>query len=256
MTTELRILPDPDRIFAPIKQAIEKHVHVVILGQDPYPSVDPYGTPKAYGNAFAYNPKYRGRISSSMYNILIELGAYSGFDTSLQHWIDQGVLLLNTELTVGEGKPLSHKGAWTRTVNATLTLVENRDEPVYVAWGTAALKVLTRLGIPKERIVHTSHPCKYSARAGKQPFLGSKWHEKVNVMLEAQGMRAIDWYRYPHTDYAIDIASALVDQAVRKGIVREDTGMLIFDSLVDGLRARSIPVLLSALQEITHESGR
>lgn len=171
-------------------------VRVVVVGQDPYHSTDSEGNIKAYGRAFGYNPRYQGSPNSSMFNIIQEVGGnVAMFDTSLGHWADQGVMLLNTCLTVEAEKPLSHAGkyGWEQAISDVLKYLAQDTDCVFVGWGSKARDVLLEAGISEGRMVITSHPSRYSAKAGPRPFLGSMWHLQVNDKLERAGKEKIVW---------------------------------------------------------------
>lgn len=187
------VLPERTNCLRAFKETGPEDVRVVVIGQDPYHSTDKKGNAKAMGRAFGYNPMYWGRPNSSMLNIIKEIGTEPGaFDTSLQHWVDQGVLLLNTCLTVELEVPLSHqrKYGWEQAILSSLKFLKHKtDKIVYVAWGSHARRILEEAGIPEDQMVITSHPSRYSAHAGSKPFTGSRWHEQVNSKLE----RGIRW---------------------------------------------------------------
>jgi uracil-DNA glycosylase len=166
---------------------------VVILGQDPYHSIDEVGSPKAWGLSFGYNPDYTGPINSSLANIMQEIGADpSTFDTSLATWARQGVLLVNTSLTVELNKPMSHRNiGWQQVISDILKDLHKNTDCIYVAFGGEAQKVLKF--VAPDRLVATSHPCRFSYNRGKVPFRGSKWHESVNEKLMGNGLSRIDW---------------------------------------------------------------
>lgn len=166
---------------------------VVILGQDPYHSVDSNSIPKAWGLSFGYNPDYIGPINSSLSNIMQEIGAdFRTFDTSLASWARQGVLLLNTCLSVELDKPMSHRNlGWQQVISEILKDLHENTDCIFVAFGGEAQKVLKF--VAPDRLVATSHPCRFSYNRGKVPFRGSKWHESVNEKLMENGLSPIEW---------------------------------------------------------------
>lgn len=189
-----RLEPSRELCLRAFESTTPDNVRVVILGQDPY------HTPgKACGLAFAYHPDYGGLIDSSMANIIREFRVGEGrvFDTSLQGWVDQGVLLLNTCLTVVQGQPLSHRGLyWEALIGDSLRHIRNTNPNcIFVSWGSKARELLDEIEIPKERRVDTSHPSKYSAENGKVPFIGSKWYSNVNHKLSQRGLKEIQWVK-------------------------------------------------------------
>lgn len=168
-------------------------VKVVILGQDPY-----HGPGQAHGLAFSV-PK-GVRVPPSLANIYKELHADLGVEIpphgDLEHWARQGVLLLNTSLTVEEGFAGSHAGkGWEAITDAAVAAVAAREEPtVFILWGTHArnkAKRVPELAQPGRHLVIASpHPSPLSAHAG---FFGSKPFSRANAFLEAHGRGAIDW---------------------------------------------------------------
>lgn len=178
---------------------------VIILGQDPYPSPG-----KANGLAFGIAPEYEGRRDySSFGNILAELRAcgcriptetkdVSRQWATLEHWAAQGVLLLNTRLSVKPGAPMSHAGCgWESVVPRILAqALAAAPEAVWLCWGAEARTTAIRLGVPEFSRIALSHPTKYSASRGSHlapAFLGSKWPTRVNRILKNRGLSMIDW---------------------------------------------------------------
>lgn len=166
---------------------------VVILGQDPYHSVDSNGISKAWGLSFGYNPDYIGPINSSLANIIKEIGADAKtFDTSLASWARQGVLLVNTCLSVEMDKPMSHRNlGWQKVISDILKDLHDNTDCIFVAFGGEAQKVLKF--VASDRLVATSHPCRFSYNRGKVPFRGSRWHELVNRKLRVRKLSPIVW---------------------------------------------------------------
>lgn len=166
---------------------------VVILGQDPYHSIDENQIAKAWGLSFGYNPDYIGPVNSSLSNIMQEIEADSRtFDTSLASWARQGVLLVNTCLTVELDKPMSHRNiGWQKVISDILKDLYDNTDCIYVAFGGEAQKVLKF--VAPDRLVATSHPCRFSYNRGKVPFRGSKWHELVNEKLRERKLNPIAW---------------------------------------------------------------
>jgi uracil-DNA glycosylase len=188
------VYPPKHQTFRAFEYFHPSDTAVVILGQDPY------HTPgKANGLAFGYSNGYVGPIDSSLRNILVEMGKNPADvgpeETSLVHLAEQGVLLLNTRLTVLEGKPLSHAGflGWE---TAVMTLLKNLDSLtdgiVWVGWGTEAREMLDEVE-PRGPRVLTSHPCKFSNKATSAPFTGSKCFSRINRELELAGRDRINW---------------------------------------------------------------
>lgn len=189
------VFPEPIAIFQAFKLTPFNQVKVVILGQDPY------HTPgMATGLSFGVNGK---KIPPSLQNIKKELdsdirsidtGLFepTPFDYTLESWAKQGVLMLNTCLTVDQGQANSHSAfGWDRTIvmPAIKELVKKR-KVVYVAWGAYAKKFLKDADVPEELTIFSRHPSPYSADKG---FFGSKPFSKVNQKLKALELNSINW---------------------------------------------------------------
>src|SRR6187200_125270 len=168
-------------------------VKVVILGQDPY-----HGAGQAHGLCFSVPEGVQ--VPPSLVNIYKELESDLGVPRrasgNLEHWARQGVLLLNTSLTVEAGKAGSHAGkGWEAITDAAVAAVAARDVPsVFILWGNHARNKAQRvaeLGQNSRHLVLTSpHPSPLSAHAG---FFGSKPFSKANAFLEAQGRGTVAW---------------------------------------------------------------
>ena len=170
-----------------------EEVKVVILGQDPY-----HGPGQAHGLCFSVPEGVR--VPPSLVNIYKELEADLGVAPpqhgNLEHWARQGVLLLNTSLTVEAGRAGSHAGCgWESITDAAVAAVAARSEPsVFILWGSHARKKAQ--GVPelasnaRHLILASPHPSPLSAYAG---FFGSKPFSKTNAFLEANRRGAIDW---------------------------------------------------------------
>lgn len=203
------ICPERENVFRAFSYFKPEDTRVVILGQDPYHSVvspDPRSSTqfdpirKASGLAFGYHKDWRGRIDSSLQNVLNEIvrtegGTGAEIDRSLQHLAQQGVLLLNTGLTVEAGRPLSHSGiGWEAPIEQILTtLCELPGPRVFLLWGAKArdaFPCLIRPSWDDKLVLETSHPCKFSAHRG---FNGCGHFEKTNEHLVAMGKESIKW---------------------------------------------------------------
>lgn len=185
-------------------------VRVVILGQDPY-----HAPGKASGLAFGYHPDYQGTTDSSLLNILQELGFETSdidmgrVDRTLEAWATAGVLLVNTCLSVQEGKPLSHTHlGWQSLIQEVLRDQANRSRPpVFLLWGAHAQaafdKATAGMASPPPSVA-TSHPCKFSHKAGNTPFTGSRCFRQVNELLMGRpGGLPIYWYSLLTTEQTI-----------------------------------------------------
>lgn len=185
------VYPPRKLVFQAFEETQPTNTKVIILGQDCYHSPG-----KARGVAFGYHPTYKGSINSSMSNIMRECGADVGTVrvdwTTLEHWTEQGVLLLNTRLTVPHERPMGHAHmGWEPLMNEALRKLVEYQQPVVLAWGAEARKMAKRA---KPRFtIDTSHPCRYSASRGKRPFLGSGCFDAVNGILLLNGSDTINW---------------------------------------------------------------
>ena len=184
------VYPPEDEVFAALNATPYEEVKVVILGQDPYP-----GTGEANGLAFSVH-KGIG-VPGSLGNIFTELDSDLGIDRpnhgSLAHWANEGVLLLNTVLTVRAGDRNSHRRAgWKAFTDEALRTVSAKDEPVvFMLWGNPA-RSKRNLIASRHLVIESSHPSGLSARRTSQPFFGSRPFSTANDFLKATG-REIDW---------------------------------------------------------------
>lgn len=179
--------PDRTDVFRAFRVPIES-VRVVIVGQDPYPTPG-----HAVGLAFSTNRNVRP-LPRSLANIYAELRDDLGVDSAehgdLARWVDQGVLLLNTSLTVRQGETGSHRSwPWKAVTGAALGALAERGGPlVAVLWGRDAQWAVPLLnGV---ELIESAHPSPLSARRG---FFGSRPFSRVNDLLVAQGGDPIDW---------------------------------------------------------------
>lgn len=183
------IFPDKHHIFEALRLTSYEDTKVVILGQDPYQ------TPGfAHGLAFSVNPGVE--TPRSLQNIFKELQADLGCDIpnngNLIHWANQGVLLLNTCLTVVSGISNSHQGkGWETFTDRIIELLNEKDTPiVFILWGNNARSKKSLLTNPKHLILESPHPSPLSARRG---FFDSKPFSKTNNFLIQSGQPPIDW---------------------------------------------------------------
>ena len=164
-------------------------VRVVILGQDPY-----HGPGQAHGLCFSVRPGVRP--PPSLLNIFKELESDIGIPRPnhgfLEHWAQQGVLLLNSVLTVESGLAASHKNkGWERFTDAVIRLVAAQPQPVvFLLWGSYAQKKAAFVDPARHLILKAAHPSPLSAHNG---FLGCRHFSQANAFLEANGQSAIDW---------------------------------------------------------------
>ncbi|MEK4538989.1 uracil-DNA glycosylase [Peribacillus sp. FSL K6-1552] len=183
------IHPNQDDIFNALQFTSYKKVKVVILGQDPY-----HGPDQAHGLSFSVKPEVR--IPPSLRNIFKELQSDLGCEVSdngsLVEWADQGVLLLNTVLTVREGEAHSHRGkGWEIFTNQVIRLLNDRQKPVvFILWGRPAQTKIPLIDESRHKIITSVHPSPLSATRG---FFGSKPFSKTNQLLKEIGESPIDW---------------------------------------------------------------
>lgn len=184
-----RIFPPASEWFAALNCAPLDKVRIVILGQDPY-----HGAGQAHGLCFSVR---RGvRIPPSLVNIYKELEADLGIPRAengcLEHWAQQGVLLLNSVLTVEEGRAAAHQGkGWERFTDAIIRAVAEGERPIaFILWGAYAQRKAAFVDPARHLVIKSAHPSPLSAHNG---FFGSKPFNRVNDWLAAQGETPIDW---------------------------------------------------------------
>ena len=167
-------------------------VRVVILGQDPY-----HGPGQAEGLAFSVAPGVK--IPPSLRNMLQELqrdlGTPAPTDGSLARWAQQGVLLLNTGLTVEDGQPASHAGrGWEALTDAVIRHCSEADGPkVFLLWGAHAQKKAPLIDVRRHLVLSANHPSPLSARRGPVPFVGCGHFGQANRWLAGQGLPPVLW---------------------------------------------------------------
>lgn len=184
-----KIFPDLPFILRSLDTTPFDQVKVVILGQDPYPTAG-----HAHGLAFSVQPHVKP-LPGSLRNIYKELETDVGTkrdNGDLTKWAEQGVLLLNTILTVTEGNPGSHAGlGWEAlTDEAIHKLSLHRENLVFVLWGRKAQEKAPIIDSSKHLILRAAHPSPLSARNG---FFGSKPFSRINAYLKQKGIEEIDW---------------------------------------------------------------
>ena len=186
-----RIYPPMHDIFNALKYTSYENARVVILGQDPY-----HGEGQAHGLCFSV--KSGVPHPPSLKNIFNELSDSLGIappvSGELVGWAKQGVLLLNTTLTVREGSPQSHKGkGWEILTDKIIELMNEKEMPVvFMLWGGNARAKKSLITNKKHLILECAHPSPLSAYAG---FFGSNHFAKANQYLESVGEAPIDWSR-------------------------------------------------------------
>ncbi len=187
--SEKIIFPPSNEILSALEHTSIKDVKIVLLGQDPY-----HERGQAHGMSFSVKPGVK--IPPSLMNMYKELhdelGTYIPNNGFLEKWADQGVLLLNTCLTVREGLANSHKGkGWEQFTDAVIRAVNKQDRPiVYFLWGRNARDKKALIDNPKHLVLEAAHPSPLSAYNG---FFGCGHFKKANEFLEANGVKPIDW---------------------------------------------------------------
>ncbi|CEP79424.1 uracil-DNA glycosylase [Paraclostridium sordellii] len=183
------IYPNMYDIFNALKYTSYKDTKVLILGQDPY-----HGENQAHGLAFSVKPGVKTPPSLlNMYKELnSEYGCFIPNNGYLVPWTEQGVLLLNTALTVRAHEANSHKGkGWEIFTDNIIKLLNERQDPViFVLWGNNARSKKKLIDTQKHYIIESAHPSPLSASRG---FFGSKPFSKINEILISLGKTPIDW---------------------------------------------------------------
>jgi uracil-DNA glycosylase len=183
-----RIFPAGSNWFRALDLTPLDEVRVVILGQDPY-----HGEGQAHGLCFSVPNGVQP--PPSLVNIFKELASDLGIQRPghgfLEHWARQGVLLLNSVLTVQMGQAASHRDrGWERFTDAVVRLVNAKPEPVvFMLWGSYAQRKAAFVD-PRHLVLKAPHPSPLSAHSG---FFGCKHFSQANAFLEAHGQRPIDW---------------------------------------------------------------
>lgn len=184
-----KIHPDMFHIFEALELTPYEKVKVVILGQDPY-----HGVNQAHGLSFSVQPGVK--VPPSLQNIYKELQTDVGVKPVnhgyLTSWAKQGVLLLNTVLTVREGQAYSHRGqGWERLTDAIIQKLNEREQPiVFILWGRPAQEKEKMIDTSKHLIIKSPHPSPLSAHRG---FFGSRPFSQTNEGLKKFGETPIDW---------------------------------------------------------------
>ena len=184
-----RIYPPMNDIYNALRYTSRENTRVVILGQDPY-----HGYGQAHGLCFSV--KEGIALPPSLKNIYKELNSEYGFDQNrsgeLTGWAKQGVLLLNTTLTVREGQPQSHKGqGWEILTDRIISIVNEKNEPcVFMLWGGNARAKKSLVTNPRHLVLECAHPSPLSAYNG---FFGCNHFRAANEFLKKNGLPLIDW---------------------------------------------------------------
>ena len=183
------IYPKKEDIFVAFKYTDYDDVRVVLLGQDPY-----HGPNQAEGLAFSVSnsvikpPSFKNIFKELESDLKIQFPELN----SLKPWAKQGVLLLNSVLTVEEHKPASHKNrGWETFTDEVIKKLNEREEPiVFILWGNYSKEKNVYITNPKHYVIESVHPSPFSARNG---FFGSKPFSKTNNFLKENNLKEIDW---------------------------------------------------------------
>lgn len=184
-----KIYPLGSDIFNAFNHTPLSKVKVVVLGQDPY-----HGPGQAHGLCFSVQPGVRP--PPSLQNIFKEMKEDLGLPIppqgDLTPWADQGVLLLNTVLTVEEGQAASHRNkGWEKFTDRVIQVLSARENPIiFLLWGKFAHDKASMIRVPPHKILKAPHPSPLSAYTG---YFGSKPFSKTNEILRSLGNSAIDW---------------------------------------------------------------
>ncbi len=184
-----QVFPEADDLFNAFHLTPLHEVKAVILGQDPYHNIG-----QAHGLCFSVKPGVE--IPPSLENIYKELhddlGCYISNNGYLKKWAEQGVLLLNTVLTVRAHQANSHRNiGWEEFTDAAIRALDQEDRPiVFLLWGTPARQKKSMLHNPKHLILEAPHPSPLSAYRG---FFGCRHFSQCNAFLEKNGVEPIDW---------------------------------------------------------------
>lgn len=183
------VYPKEEDVFNALNYTAYKDVKAVIFGQDPY-----HGKDQAYGLAFSVQQDVK--IPPSLRNIYKELNEDLGYDIpnhgSLTKWAKEGVLLLNTVLTVRQANPNSHKRkGWEIFTDRVIELLNDRKDPiVFILWGNNAIEKEELITNSRHHIIKSYHPSPFAAYRG---FFGSNPFSKTNIFLKSIGKEPIDW---------------------------------------------------------------
>ena len=184
----VKIFPPSDQIFAALYETSLDDTKVVIIGQDPYHKIN-----QAHGLSFSVNPEIN--IPPSLVNIYKELeddlGCKAPTQGFLMSWAKQGVLLLNSILSVEEGKPGSHANkGWEQFTDRLIEVLNNRNDLIFILWGNYAATKGNKIDRKKHLVLRAVHPSPLSSHKG---FFGCKHFSKTNNYLIKKGKTPINW---------------------------------------------------------------
>ena len=186
---EYRVFPPADQVFCALEATPLDKVKVLLLGQDPY-----HGEGQAHGLCFSVCPGVK--VPPSLRNIYKELEDDLGIEAPssgyLMRWAEQGVLMLNTVLTVRANEANSHRRrGWEEFTDAAICAVNDKSETVvFVLWGSPAKKKKKLIDMTRHVIIESAHPSPLSASRG---FFGSSPFSRINQALRGAGREPIDW---------------------------------------------------------------
>lgn len=188
-----KVYPEKENIFRAFRMTPLSQVKVLILGQDPYHDGNATGLAFDVGNSPKINPSLRN-IKKEVLDDCKTCGIENG---NLEHWAQQGVLLLNTVLTVNKGKPNSHAGwGWEKFIAATLTALAFRDPSmplVVILWGKSAQQYGKYFTAPHQLVLSAPHPAAEVYAGGRAGFFGCGHFSKANDFLVSHNKEEIRW---------------------------------------------------------------
>ncbi|WP_426452336.1 uracil-DNA glycosylase [Paenibacillus sp. S-38] len=183
------VYPEMQDIFNALQYTSYRGTKAVILGQDPY-----HGPGQAHGLSFSVKPGVPAppSLQNMFKELRDDLGCSVPDNGYLEPWAQQGVLLLNTVLTVRQGQAHSHKGhGWEQFTDRIISLLNEREQPiVFLLWGSPAQKKGQLITEKRHCILRAAHPSPLSAHRG---FFGSRPFSQANAFLEENGMEPIEW---------------------------------------------------------------
>lgn len=183
------VYPPKEDIWNAFEHTAYRDVKVVILGQDPY-----HGPNQAHGLSFSVQPgvPHPPSLRNMFKELKEDIGCEKPKDGTLTKWADQGVMMLNTVLTVRGGEANSHRNqGWEIFTDEVIRKLSKREEPViFVLWGKPAQKKKQLIDLERHSVIESVHPSPLSASRG---FFGSKPYSKVNELLQARGEKSIDF---------------------------------------------------------------
>lgn len=184
----IEIYPTNKNIFRAFKKCEYQQTKVVIFGQDPYHQF-------GIADGLAFSSGVESKVPASLQNIFKEIENDIGFihntKSNLDSWAKQGVLLLNTSLSVEHGKPNSHRNiGWSNLINAVIKSLSNKGKVVFMLWGNEAKKNDALIDCKKNYVLRSSHPSPLSAHVS---FFGCKHFSMANKYLKANNINTINW---------------------------------------------------------------